>query len=579
MIFWATTVDPLTEFSATSLTSHTRLAEQGIVSFDTEVDKFFVRQNWSESATTNTGSTQFAGGGGTAGSYSTLSVLGLTSGEFFSAEEGAATERYTVVGALLNQTSTVHSRDYTYQATGTTEGTTERYVSTVEGTTTTSIVQTVAEILTTTSILTTSQSCYSTTTASPTLATPILATVYVAEASEAIWVLSTTAATDLSILSAATALATSTSRATIMPFAATVTAIQANSTQTTEATLPVVSQNLNFTKTQQTNYSSPQIINYSSLPHQSSLLGDLSKKTATSFTQYTVLYSEPVTFSGARFTETKAVNSTTTARAWLHGESFFTSGSRTSTITREFATDTFAETSSFYEVSAGDPEPDTAFNIFTVRQSTIQQITTFARQPQGIAIVNALGSSSREWLEGVVDASGFAALGYTCNSTLGLATDNVATLVSRGLSSIFPTTRSNSLASVTLSKLSVTAFFSHSTTTTSFELSPFGAALPTYSGPAEWASKIDPASLGQSETVYVTLPRGVYSEDGSTFSTTGKTTSMTQGQGSSSGAPLPVTFVVPDTVKNEANVIFWTASKNSHSSLHKLTAASAYSAA
>jgi hypothetical protein len=86
------------------------------------------------------------------------------------------------------------------------------------------------------------------------------------------------------------------------------------------------------------------------------------------------------------------------------------------------------------------------------------------------------------------------------------------------------------------------------------------------------------SSLGQSETLYFTLPRGVYSANGSTFSTTGKTTSLTAEEGPSSAAPLPVSFIVGTTSANAADQIWWTAPRNSHASLQGLTQSAAYSA-
>jgi hypothetical protein len=89
----------------------------------------------------------------------------------------------------------------------------------------------------------------------------------------------------------------------------------------------------------------------------------------------------------------------------------------------------------------------------------------------------------------------------------------------------------------------------------------------------------DPASLGQSETLYVTMPRGVYSTQGGTFSTTGQTTSATRGQGTSSAAPLPISFFVGQGQTTYVGQILWTVPRNSHPSSSILTAASAYSAA
>jgi hypothetical protein len=177
-------------------------------------------------------------------------------------------------------------------------------------------------------------------------------------------------------------------------------------------------------------------------------------------------------------------------------------------------------------------------------------------------------------------------------STLGFglfADNNVMAQVERSISSVFPGNReflSEEEAlpiSATFSGLSATLAFpgSTSTTTTTTSLSAFGDAPRVYGGGiggSPWRSGIDAASLGQSETLYFTLPRGVYSANGSTFSTTGKTTSLTAGEGPSSAPPLPVSFIVGTTSANAGNQIWWTVPRNSHASLQELTQGAAYSA-
>jgi hypothetical protein len=214
--------------------------------------------------------------------------------------------------------------------------------------------------------------------------------------------------------------------------------------------------------------------------------------------------------------------------------------------------------------------------------TTSNLLTTFARRSQGITTSFAVGSKSHEAYNGVVDDEGNIRLGYSFNRNLSAAANDLTVSVSRGVLSIFPNSNvfPASGVSATFSSLSATLALpgETSTTTTTAEVTPFGEPIQVFSAPNQWRSAVDPSSLGRSETVYLTLPSGVYSTEGSTFSTSGKTTSFASGAGASSAAPLSVSFIVGNTNLVSADKIVWSASRNSHPSLAPLTSASAYSA-
>jgi hypothetical protein len=534
-------------------------------------------------------------GGPVFGNTSTgyVSVLGTTN----STQGNSYTLR-----SVINITSTETTHEYTYSATGTETVETTAHTTTVfegESQTFAWSVPAISTITTTTGFATAAESRLTTTTGADTIATPIRATVLVAEKNEVIWAANTTAATALSALQAASSVATSGTRFTIMPHTATMVALPANTTETTEVALPLVSGSFQHTQSNYIINERTVVEDYNFLPHQTSLGVGGSFETLATNTQFTVAAAETITATKSRGTETRCAQSTTTALAYLNGESFSSSQTLTSTFSREHTQET-AETStySFTEDVVAYNIPETWNNTNewtpytwtqTFASTTSNQLTTFQRQSQGMATSAATPLQSYEGKSGVVDVSGSAKLGYTMASTLGFADDAVQAQINRSLSSVFPATRQflseegASYISATFSGLSATLAFpgSTSTTTTTTSLSAFGDAPRVYGGGgggSPWRSGIDAASLGQSETLYFTLPRGVYSANGSTFFTTGKTTSLTAGEGPSSAAPLPVSFIVGTTSANAGNQIWWTVPRNSHASLQELTQGAAYSA-
>jgi hypothetical protein len=594
MISWETTVAPQTSFSGSTEQSDVRRNNPGGGASVTLSDKATTTSsyNWSRTEYYSTLNKELNPGGPVFGNTSTsyVSVLGTTN----STQGNSYTLR-----SVINITSTEATREYTYRATGTETVETTAHTTTVfegESQTFAWSVPAISTITTTTGFATAAESRLTTTTGADTIATPIRATVLVADKNEVIWAANTTAATALSALQAASSVATSGTRFTIMPHTATMVALAANATETTEVALPLVSGSFEHAQSNFTVNERPIVEDYNFLPHQTSLGFGGSFVTLATNRQFTVVAAETITATKSRATETRCAQSTTTALAHLNGESFSSSQTLTSTFSREHtlltaesSTVSMTETVLAYNIPSNSPITSqwTAYTwTQTFASTTSNQLTTFQRQSQGMTTSAATPLQSYEGRSGVVDVSGSAKLGYTMASTIGLPDDVTQVQISRNLSSVFPATRQflseegASYISATLSGMSATLAFpgSTSTTTTTTSVSAFGDAPRVYGGTSTLRSAIDAASLGQSETLYFTLPRGVYSANGSTFSTTGKTTSLTAGEGPSSAAPLPVSFIVGTTSANAGNQIWWTVSRNSHASLQELTQAAAYSA-
>ena len=583
MISWETTVAPQTSFSGSTEQSNVLPANQGAGASVTITEKATTvsSYNWSRTYYSSGNPLEIW-----------VSVLGTTD----STEGNSYTLR-----SVINITSTEATREYTYRATGTETVETTAHTTTVfegESQTFAWSAPAISTITTTTGFATAAESFPTTTTGADTIATPICATVLVAEKNEVIWAANTTAATALSALQAASSVATSGTRFTIMPHTATMVALAANATETTEVALPLVSGSFQHTQSNYVINERAVVGNYNFLPHQTSLEFRDALETLATNTQFTVAEAETITATKSRGTETRCAQSNTTALAHLNGESFSSSQTLTSTFSREHTQET-AETSTYSlteEVVAYNV-PETWNNTddweeytwtASYNATTSNQLTTFQRRAQGITTSQKTPLQSYEGRSGVVDANGSARLGYTLARTLGSAEVFIQANVSRNISSLFPATRKflgeegASHISATLSGVSATLAFpgSTSTTTTTTSLSAFGDAPRVYGGVGGslWRSAIDVSSLGQSETLYFTLPRGVYSANGSTFFTTGKTTSLTAGEGPSSAAPLPVSFIVGTTSANAGNQIWWTVPRNSHASLQELTQGAAYSA-
>ena len=600
MITWETTVAPQTEAFSFNSASEVRPANPGggASITVTRTGAATSRTIWSKTIYSTAGSITLNGEGNT--EY----VLGTTNSTSYQTNsDGNQVNPSITVRSVVNQTSTQTTRQYTYHPTSTSTTATTTLGSTVSGgsvTTVGSFIPTTETYTSTFSetVLTASETCLTTTTAAvETIATPIFATVIVADKNEVIWVANTTAATAtaLSGINAASAVATSTTRTTIMPWTQTVIAVQANSTETTAVNLSAILAQFSYSQTAFAAFTETVIEDYESLPHKTMTDAGLSRSLSATQISATVAEAQTITVTKTAGTETLYVQSNTTARAFANGASFSSNGTTTGTIERQHTVPTAeSSTYSFTEEVVAYNIPETWDNseedwteytwTASYKYSTSNSLTDFARQSQSITTSIAVASTAYEARGGMVDSTGGISLGYSLNSTLG--TGFGATKVSRHASSAFPSssefdqTGTAQDISASFSKLSVSLSFpgSTSTTTTTAVLSPFGAAFSVKAGPSEWRSVLNAAGLGKSETIFITLPRGVYSANGATFSTTGKTTSFFSGDTAISAVPLPVSFIVPVTGLATADKIWWTASRNSHASLAGLTAATAYSA-
>jgi hypothetical protein len=622
MITWATTVDPQTESSHSyGLFSLRRQNPGGGASITVTQDYGTTSwQNWSRT----TGSSSFSASAHTGvgfefSSDSFSSILGTNnsttfkvstnSGGFVISHEYGFTRRF-----VLSATSTETTREYTYRKTGTSESSYTYPVTTVfESDTFTEATEVSATTVTTTAVGTTQESCISTTTAADTICTPILATVVVAEKGEVIWAVNSIAATGMSGLSAATALGTTVTRTTIMPWTQTVVAPQGNSTQTTALSLPIVSQSVTYASEQYTQTEATKVVNYQSLPHESETTLVETYQTGATHLNHTILAAETITATVSKLTETIVATSYVAMAATRHQSALTTTTTATATYTRE-ATQDYAETSTWsetYPIQAfsGSGTNTTAYTWTGIQsRTTSNNLTTFAKPPQAATMVvplNFAASRTRAFYEGVYD-DGVVAGGYSCQP-IGLLY-NIFPEVSRSVSSVLPTVtpylttveatfegedeesgtysgtfeQATEAGTMTVSGLSVTiqpssATGTNSTATESFELQPFGSGR-LRSTTAETKSAINGTSLGASESVYQTLAAGVYSEGTSTFSTSGGCRSWESG-GDSQAVSIALSYIAPRATRNGASPIWWTVSRNSHESFRDLTRASNYTQA
>jgi hypothetical protein len=387
-----------------------------------------------------------------------------------------------------------------------------------------------------------------------------------------------------------------------MPWTQTVVAPQGNSTQTTALSLPMVSQSVAYASEQFTQSETTTVSNYNSVPHESQTVLFGTYQTNATQLDHTILNAETITATVSKLTETIFATSYTPMAATRHQSALTTTTTATATYTRE-ATQEYAETSTFsdtYVISAISGTDNTPYTWQGLEShTTSNNLTTFAKTPQAATISAPLFgavSRSRDFYEGVYD-DGVVAGGYSCQP-IGLLY-NIFPEVSRGVLSVMPTVspylttfeaddgeggtypEASEAGTITVNALSVTlqpssATGTNSTATESFELEPFGSGR-LRSTSAQTRSAINGTSLGASESVYQTLAAGVYSEETSTFSTSGGCRSWAS-DGDSRAVPIALSYVAPTPASNGASPIWWTVSRSSHSSASALIQASAYRA-
>ena len=604
MITWATTVAPQTESSHSY--GFYSVYPFGVDGSQTQTFRGSSTswQNWSQTTySTIYLETNPLGQASSSNSYE--SVLGTTNSTTFKTRvlTNGVTQSYEygyTTRSVINTTSTETTRQYTYGKTGTTQSS-FTYPSTTAFDTLTLTAPTSSSATTVivAATSTTQESCYSTTTGADTVRTPILATVVLADKNEAIWAANLTAATDFSGLRAATSAATSTTKTTIMPWTQTVEAPQAASTQTTVLSIPQVSQAVTFTETGSTVSQTTRIAedDWSWFPQVSRTTQVTSKVTTAVPTTFSILPATTITATASKITETVYATSAATVPVTVNGSAFGSSTAVSQTYTRENTisaaeTSTYTNTYSIIVTSRGSVFTDsTTYTVAAIQShTTSNNLTTFALQPQAMSSNIGGGSVVIEGVTGVYD-EGSVVGGYSCEP-IGFVFNGIVE-VSRSVFSATPTVTAYSttyaiteeegsyaLASVggtiTISSLSVTVAPSSTSTTTSFVLRPYGSGHPVAQNKISY-SAIDASSLGESETIYQMLARGVYSVGSSTISTTGGWQSWSRGDGSQ-GAAFAISDISPTTYRNGASPIWWTVSRNSHPSLTALTNAGEYSA-
>lgn len=595
MITWATTVDPQTEsrgFSTYFLTDESNPGTGTRTFYETRTS--FVNWSRTQSYITRAEGNEDGPYDGENTSNSFVSVLGLVDSTTFktrlasngntSSYEFSYTKR-----SVINTTTTETTAEYSYSATTLTSSTYSFPTLSTEGEATFTATSFAENSNVTTEVVLTQEMTVATTTAgAESVATPILATLVRAADKEVIWAAATSAAGDISAqVSAAIAVATSTTQTTIMPWAATISAVQSPSTATTAKTLPLISGSIQYTSEQFTFVETTTIEAYSELPNKSKTTNAPSVSLAGAELQFTVAPQSFVTVTGANAgTETIVRTSTGQSEVSRNGSTFDTSQSYTTTISREYAVP-WAETSTSslsFTVIAGWAG--------SIMATTSNELTTFARQPHGITMrppQNTFLQRQRCYYEGVVE-SGSLAAGYSCEE-VGFVGGDMFPLVSREALSLLPGTveylttfldfadpeegeEGGEFVNVavggtlTISGLKATIQRAAQTQTLTFDLSVYGD--PVFKAAPHQTSSFT-ANLGASETVFQTIRQGVYMVNEETFSTTGGATSWTNGEEVQSAAIFPVSVIEAHTESNNGDVITWGVSRNSHISVGNLT--------
>jgi len=603
MISWLTTVAPQTSFSATSSSTGVRRNNPGAGASvtDTISSATTVSHNWSQTQTATEERRTlggFNGGPQTSQSESgiTLHVLGTTDSTSTASGLNKFGDSFTAsstvtIRSVFDVTTTQTTRAYSYRPTTTTQTQVESTVSTISESSTTTTTQTATASTITHGAQQTSQSNYTdtATVSGGTVATPIAATIVQADYSEILWAVGTSAATALTGgLSAASILATSATRTTLMPWTATTTAVAANSEETTAATLSEISASVACARPTTTNTTATIVSNYNVLPHLSTTQQQATTITQATTASTTFFSSEETTFTKSTQAQTLWTPTLLTATGFTRGSIFTASTTGSSTVTRQTQvltceTSTYSYTDEVVAYSGSDSDGNYDGHVTytwtaSTYETTSQALTTFASKPQGVTTAIAAISRSRELKSGVVDSSGLVALGYSASIT---ATFSEFLLpVSRGASSANPRnftlldTSGEPIASATVSGLSLT--FRDTSSSSTATLETFGSAgLSAATMPSR--SAINASGLGSSETIYESIPRGVYFSGSTTFSSAGATTSYSKASTSKPWIEA-VSFVAPTNVSNGGDVFTWSVTRNSHAGLADLTQSAAYSA-
>lgn len=596
MITWQTTVAPDTSFSSVNGGTVTQRNNPGAGSTTTDTFTFgtTIVRNWSRSATTISSA---AAPVGALFSTSSVSVLGTVN----STDSNSFT-RLSTVGLTTTQTT----RAYTFQETGLKAFTRAIPSSTTAtsvfgnqtNTVTTSTFATQAtSSLGTISTVSAVENAITTIIGAPTIATPIFATVVVAERNEVIFAAETTAASDSSsVFAPATDAATTFTRITVMPWTQTTTFYEAAESESTATSFPAETYSMTLGRTTD---ASTQIttVNFFELPNKTNTVQATTGTTESYPATFTVYPQTNLTLRKSQFTTTDIVQSTITVPAEAYGLSFessflaYTTASRLTTLgTARTETESYSEDG------------------LTRTEETSIEITSFAPIPHRIGIFQPRNiSQSYNFFSGAYDDGAIAGW-FTCDEEIGAGA--ILPSISRGVRSVLPTTfvYSSSFAvtfedeeepgvdyeqagSATISGLSVTILPQDSDNTSqtfdssSFELSAEGQALQTHL-PADQIVQgrndetrfgYDLQNLGASETFFQTIGPGVYKTSGQTFSTTWEFSSFVSG-GSSREWIEPLSYLGPSNQKIGADLLTWSGLQNAHPDSSILTVGSNYGA-
>ena len=615
MITWATTVAPQTQSIGYSTGKLTQAENPGFGASNTRTYFYTVTSfaNWSRTQ----GYTTEAEGNHN-GPYDSLanisdsfvSQLGIANSTTFKTRldgyGGSSSYEYGYTQrSVINTTTAYTTTQYTYTATGLVASTYSFPTLSVASDSTFSTSTSSSNSNVTTSSTASAQETVATTTlGAETIATPILATIVRADKNEVIWAASTSAASGISgQVYPASSVGTSTTQTTIMPWTLTATAAQSPSTATTAKNAPLISGFVQYTETQFSFQATTEISDYSELPHKSVTTNNPTVSFVDTVLSFTVADQSDFIATGACGSETIVKTSFGLTEVSRNGSVFNTSRSYTTTVSREYATP-WAETSTFstsFTIRAysnvgtlsgqvtGDEYTWTGSN----QQTTSNELTTFARQPEAMTVrlpQNVFIDRRRYYYSGVLGEDLSLAAGYSCRE-LGFFDASLFPEVSRGASSIFPTSAeyeyttmttegeeevsSQISGSITFSGLNATISENGASTTSTIGISLYGN--PQFATESYGFSKVT-ANLGASETMFETLPQGVYSAGNATFTTEGGATSWSKESASSltggRGAIFALSFIEAASAKL-GNVLTWTAPRN-HSSANDLTQESRY---
>jgi hypothetical protein len=420
----------------------------------------------------------------------------------------------------------------------------------------------------------TSQSKATTTTLAQTEIDPsYYATVYMADGSnEVLWCLDPSAATFSGNFTAASAIATTTTRTTFQPWSAledltafvsgitytfpftgTLTLTAASQTNET-ATLPEVVSVHDFTNIT-TAETTAATADFQQLPPSTGEIAAFAGALEPSQSSLTLVEAQSVVAF-------RTTMQTRYANGGRVGPQFF---NRIDTVTGASVTDSYATVSIASSNSNAVPtiEYEEIYSAQTITRKTDAGGVGFALKPQGITTSMGFTDALIIGQRGVAAEETAAAVIYNANTTLTLEGAYTA-LDDRNVTTIMPGAYlatgafGEGIASLSGLNASFTLRSSTSESTGTFSLTPAGISQTV----ALNKSSVIGGGAGFRETIAHTIAPGVYSdiERSSTFSTSGGVFSST---GTVQASVLqPLSFIVPGGTDADESPILWTATRN-----------------